>query len=58
MITLSESWNSGICIFPAGTIFIPQAQGGYTRGGRVWSYGTPGGGHGEVLLDEGVTPGE
>ncbi len=58
MVTLSYSWDCGWCAFPAGTVFIPHNQGGYTRGGRTWSYGTPGGGVGEIRLDEGVIPGE
>ena len=56
MITLTESWSSGYCTFPAGTVFIPQRP--TSRGGTIYTYGTPGGGHGEVLLDEGITPGE
>ena len=59
MITLNARWTAchvGIT-FPVGTVFIPHLEGGYTRGGRVWSYGTPGGGHGEVLLCEGIVPG-
>ena len=55
MITLTEQWNSGVCIFPVGTVFIPQER---ASAGRVWSYGTPGGGTGRCLLDEGVTPGQ
>ena len=56
MITLTEQWNSGICIFPAGTVFIPQRT--VRNRGTVYTYGTPNGGHGEVLIDAGVTPGE
>jgi hypothetical protein len=55
VITLTKKWNSGCCIFPVGTVFIPQRT---TRsGGTVYAYGTPGGGHGECLIDAGVTPG-
>ena len=52
MVTLTSSWTSARlgCTFPAGTVFIPQY-------GRLWSYGTPNGGHGECLFDEGVVPG-
>jgi hypothetical protein len=56
MITLSSPWNSGICIFPAGTVFIPQRT--IRNRGTIYTYGTPGGGHGECLIDEGVTPGQ
>lgn len=56
MITLSTKWTgpNGIT-FPTGTVFIPQRT---TRNrSKVYTYGTPGGGHGEVLLREGVIPG-
>jgi hypothetical protein len=56
MITLTESWNSGTCTFPVGTVFIPQRPA--RNGGTVYTYGTPGGGHGEVLLNMGIIPGE
>ena len=55
MITLTEKWNSGYCIFPVGTVFIPKKV---MKRGTIYTYGTPGGGHGEVLIDKGVTPGE
>ena len=56
MITLIDTWNSGVCIFPVGTVFIPQrtARGG----GMIYTYGTPGGGHGTCLIDAGATPGQ
>ena len=56
MITLTSPWNSGCCIFPVGTVFIPQRT--TRRGGTVYAYGTPNGGHGECLIDKGITPGE
>ena len=55
MITLTESWNSGYYNFPKGTVFIPQKV---TKRGTIYTYGTPGGGTGEVILDKGVIPGE
>jgi len=55
MITLTSPWNSGCCIFPIGTVFIPQRSA--RRGGTVYTYGTPNGGTGECLIDAGVTPG-
>ena len=54
MITLNVKWNSGHCIFPAGTVFIPQRT---VRGRQIYSYGTPDGGHGEVILDDDNPPG-
>jgi len=54
MITLTEQWNSGHCIFPAGTVFIPQRK---VRGRSVYSYGTPGGGYGEAIFDADNLPG-
>lgn len=57
MITLTNLWNSGHCVFPAGTVFIPHLDWN-EDGSQVYSYGTPNGGYGEVLLDMGVTPGE
>jgi len=56
MITLTDTWNSGYCIFPAGTVFIPQRT--VRNRGTVYTYGTPDGGHGEVLIDAGMTPGQ
>ena len=57
MITLTNPWNSGVCIFPIGTVFIPQTRTA-SRGRTIYSYATPGGGHGECLIDAGVTPGQ
>ncbi len=58
MITLNTKWTAchlGLT-FPVGTVFIPLHP---SRSGerRIWSYGTPDGGHGQVLLCKGVTPG-
>jgi hypothetical protein len=55
MVTLIESWNSGYCTFPEGTVFIPQKV---TKRGTIYAYGTPDGGHGQVIIDVGITPGE
>lgn len=53
MITLTFPWHCSRlgCTFPVGTVFIPVD-------GRVWSYGTPGGGTGQCLLGNDVTPGQ
>ena len=57
MITLTSAWTDTRlgCTFPAGTVFIPQRPA--RNGGTVYTYGTPGGGHGECLLAQGVVPG-
>jgi hypothetical protein len=59
MITLTSSWTDTRlgCTFPTGTVFIPHRNPNLLSGGRVWSYGTPNGGHGECHLAEGVVPG-
>jgi len=55
MITLTEKWTSSNgCIFPIGTVFIPRQK---LKRGTAYVYGTPGGDHGEVLIDAGDTPG-
>ena len=56
MITLTAKWTppEGGIIFPIGTIFIPQRA---SYSGTVYTYGTPNGGHGEILIDTGVIPG-
>ena len=59
MITLTSPWTSSLlgCTFPIGTVFIPQVRA-IAVSGRVWSYGTPGGGTGQCLLGNDVTPGQ
>jgi hypothetical protein len=57
MITLNAKWTAchmGIT-FPVGTVFIPQRT--ICNRGTVYAYGTPDGGHGEVLLCVGIVPG-
>ena len=54
MITLTSPWNSGVCTFPAGTVFISART---TKRGTVYTYGTPNGGHGETLVYKGTIPG-
>ena len=56
MITLTAKWTppEGGIIFPIGTIFIPQRA---SYSGTIYTYGTPNGGHGEILIDTGIIPG-
>jgi hypothetical protein len=58
MITLTEKWCDprGGITFPVGTVFIPRHVLAKDRG-TVYTYGTPGGGHGETRVAKGMVPG-
>ncbi len=55
MITLTSPWTNHGITFPVGTVFIPAE---YTKRGTIYSYGTPDGGHGQIIARKGITPGE
>jgi len=55
MITLTAKWANHGITFPIGTVFIPAEE---IWTGTIYSYGTPDGSHGQIIVRKGITPGD